>query len=249
MLYIYWAGQKAFALLVVVVSVLALHEYLRMVVPAGRGPERRLGLVAGALLSVVMNFASLEGTFATLVLLLLGFSILFLFRFQNLETVVQHLACLLLGLIYVPLLLGHLTWLHGLEHGKLWIFFVMFLVMASDSLAYFSGMWLGRRKLYPAISPNKSVEGALGGLLGGILAALVVRATVFPALGLGDCLALGAGLGAASQLGDLFESMLKRSFGVKDSGTLIPGHGGLLDRLDSLLFAYPLAYYYALYLL
>lgn len=220
-----------------------------MALPAERVLERRLGLCAGGLLAASMAFATPAASIAVLVVLLLASCILFLFRYQRLDAVIQQLACLVLGLLYVPLLLGHLTWLHALEYGKLWIFFVMFLVMASDSLAYFSGIRFGRRKLYPAISPNKSVEGALGGLLGGVLAALAVRALFFPALGMFDALLLGVGLGAASQLGDLFESMLKRSFGVKDSGDLIPGHGGLLDRLDSLLFAYPLAYYYALYLL
>ncbi len=220
-----------------------------MALPAERVLERRLGLAAGVVLAAAMAFAPPQASIAVLVMLLLVFCLLFLFRYQRLDTVIQQLACLILGLLYIPFLLGHLTWLHALDHGKLWIFFVMFLVMASDSLAYFSGMRFGRRKLYPAISPNKSVEGALGGLLGGVLAAFIVRVLFFPALGFLDVLLLGVGLGAASQLGDLFESMLKRSFGVKDSGTLIPGHGGLLDRLDSLLFAYPLAYYYALYLL
>jgi len=235
---------------VVVVSVLALREYLRMALPSGRGAEQFLALVAGAVLTVTLSLASVQAGSALLVVLFLLFGTLFLFRFKSLDTVVHQLALLVFGLMYIPLLLGHLSLLHAQEHGKGWIFFVMFLVMASDSLAYFSGMRFGRNKLYPAISPNKSVEGAFGGLAGGVVAALVVRAWLFPPLlGWFDAVLLGVGLGAASQVGDLFESMLKRSFGVKDSGTLIPGHGGMLDRLDSLLFAYPLAYYYVLYLL
>jgi phosphatidate cytidylyltransferase len=153
----------------------------------------------------------------------------------------------LLGFLYLPLLLGHLSLLHGLPHGKEWIFLVLFIIMLGDSAAYFTGINLGRRKLYPAISPNKSVEGALGGLLGSFVGALLFKYGFFPELSVGDCIFLGLGLGALGQLGDLFESMLKRSFGVKDSGTLIPGHGGILDRLDSLIFAFAPAYYYALW--
>ncbi len=220
-----------------------------MVLPAERRLEQSAGLIAGVGLTLAIGFYSLQHVMAVLVIVFMIFSGLFLFRFRDLRTVINQLALVVLGLFYVPLLLGHMLLLHDHAHGKAWIFFVMFLVMASDSCAYFSGIRFGRRKLYPAISPNKSVEGALGGLAGGVLAALLVRAWFFPELTYGDCVFLGAGLGAASQIGDLFESMLKRSFDVKDSGNLIPGHGGILDRLDSLLFAYPLAYYYAAYML
>jgi len=247
-LYVYLANQFAFALLIVLVSVLALHEFLRMSLPQERLWERSLALVVGGGLTLAVSFASPQGTLAALVLSCLLFATWFLFRFQDIKTVVLHFSLVLLGLLYIPVLLGHMALLHGLPHGKAWIFFIMFLVMTSDSAAYFSGIRFGKHKLYPAISPNKSIEGAIGGLFGGVLAALIVRSCFFPALDLLDCVALGFALGAISQIGDLFESMLKRSFEVKDSGGLIPGHGGLLDRLDSLLFAYPLAYYYALYL-
>jgi phosphatidate cytidylyltransferase len=109
-------------------------------------------------------------------------------------------------------------------------------------------MTLGRHRLYEAISPKKSIEGAVGGLAGGVLGALAAKLWLLPQLQGVDVLLLGIGVGAFSQVGDLAESMLKRSFGVKDSGTLFPGHGGLLDRLDSLLFAFPATYYYALWL-
>lgn len=247
-LYVYFANPTAFSVLITLVAALALHEFLRMSLPDDRHPERLTALCLGTLLTLIVSFASSAVVLASLVLLTLFWAVWFLFRFKDLTTVVSQYALVLLGLIYVPVLLGHMVLLHALDHGKAWIFFVMFLVMTSDSTAYFSGIRFGKRKLYPAISPNKSVEGAIGGLLGGVVASLVVRAWFFPALGLFDAVFLGIALGAASQVGDLFESMLKRSFDVKDSGSIIPGHGGILDRLDSLLFAYPLAYYYARYL-
>lgn len=244
-LFIAYASVTLFNLMVCGVTLLAMFEYHAMSLPAGRAPERRLAAGAGAALVAVL--AWYPGLFQpALVLCVIVFGILLLLRFHDLASVVQHLSLLLFGLLYLPLLLGHLSLLHGLESGKAWVFLVLLIAMAGDTAAYFVGVSVGRRKLYPAISPNKSVEGALGGLAGSFAGALLARAWFFPELALYDCALLGVGLGVLGQLGDLFESMLKRSFGVKDSGTLIPGHGGILDRLDSLLFVFPPAYYYAL---
>jgi phosphatidate cytidylyltransferase len=107
----------------------------------------------------------------------------------------------------------------------------------------------GRHRLYQAVSPKKSVEGSLAGLAGGVLGAMICKFSFFAELDSVDVLFIGLGVGAFSQLGDLVESLFKRSFGVKDSGTLFPGHGGMLDRLDSLLFAFPVTYYYAVWIL
>jgi phosphatidate cytidylyltransferase len=150
-----------------------------------------------------------------------------------------------MGFLYVPLLLGHLVLLRELPDGIPWIFLMMVIVMSGDTAAFYIGSSLGKRKLYVAVSPNKSVEGALGGLAGSIIGAFIAKATFFNALAAVDCIATALVLGLLGQLGDLFESLLKRSFGVKDSGMIVPGHGGILDRLDSILFAAPAAYYYA----
>lgn len=237
-----------FTLFISLVAAVALYEFYQMSFADKRQPERVLAIVYGALLVPLCALQQLYALQAGLVLAMLLFGLLFLWRFDDLQQVVQQLALLLFGFIYVPLLLGHLVLLRSLPLGREWIYLVLLIVMASDTGAYFSGITLGRHKLYPAISPNKSVEGSIGGLLGGLVAAFVASYTFFPALDAVDCLALGLGLGAMSQLGDLFESMVKRACGVKDSGTVIPGHGGILDRLDSLLFAFPLAFYYGWYL-
>jgi phosphatidate cytidylyltransferase len=163
------------------------------------------------------------------------------------QTVIRDLAISLLGLLYIPLLLSHAALLRILPAGRDWIFLVLLVVMASDTLAYFVGRKWGRHRLYEAVSPKKTIEGSLAGLFGAVLGAAVSKLWFFTELSSVDVLLIGIGVGAFSQLGDLFESLLKRSFGVKDSGGLVPGHGGLLDRLDSLLFAFPVTYYYAMW--
>lgn len=219
-----------------------------MALPAGRRGEALLGVAAGVVLAAGMLFCPVPAAgLGVLAGVVLALAVLFLFRYRVIETVTRDLALSILGLCYVPLLLGHAGLLRQLDHGREWVALVLLIVMASDSLAYFVGMACGRHRLYAAISPKKSIEGALGGLAGGILGTLAARYWLLPQLQPLDVVLLGLGVGAFSQVGDLVESMFKRSFAVKDSGALFPGHGGLLDRLDSLLFAFPVTYYYVVW--
>ncbi len=126
---------------------------------------------------------------------------------------------------------------------------VLSMIWICDTAAQLTGMAIGRHKLFPRVSPNKSWEGAVAGFIFAILSALAARALVLDYLGTGDAIVLGCIVGIAGQTGDLFESTLKRDAGVKDSSNLLPGHGGVLDRFDSLLFVAPLAYIYIDYIL
>lgn len=245
-LFILYAGSALFNGAICVLTALALREFYAMGLPPERRAEAGLSTAVGVLLvalAVFPVFASVQAGIS--ILLLTGVLVLYLFRYLDIATVGRDLGITLLGLVYVAVLFSHAGLLHNLPSGRHWVFLVLFLVMASDSAAYFVGRSFGRRKLYEAISPKKTIEGSLGGLAGGVLGVAAFKLLFFPELRVVDVAVLGLGVGAVSQLGDLFESMLKRSFNVKDSGTLIPGHGGLLDRMDSLLFAFPVTYYYA----
>jgi phosphatidate cytidylyltransferase len=145
----------------------------------------------------------------------------------------------LVGTFIIAFLLSHLVWLRGLQGGKLWIFFLLSVVFAGDVFAFYGGTWCGRHQLSPKISPRKTIEGSLAGLLGSCMAAAIFSRLFFQGFSLSVVLTLSFVLGVLGQLGDLWESMLKRSAKVKDSGTILPGHGGFFDRIDSILFSAP----------
>ena len=236
-----------FSLLVFLLALLGLDEFYRMALPARR-LEGRLAALAGSGALFALTSRDPVLPLMALTLLVLAFCLLALFRLRDIQRAAADAALVLMGFLYVPLLLAHLTMIRALPHGVAWLFLIMVIVMAGDSAAYYVGSSLGKTKLYPAVSPKKSVEGSLGGLAGSVIGALISRYIFFPELTVLDCIATALLLGVLGQLGDLFESLVKRSCGVKDSGVIIPGHGGILDRMDSILFAAPAAFYYAHFL-
>lgn len=169
-----------------------------------------------------------------------------LFRPDPLDTSIRRLGYDMLGVAWIGLTFPLIFLLRDRPHGGWVVLLVMAITFGADTGAYFAGRFLGRHKLYEKISPKKTIEGAFGGIAAGVLAVFIARWS-FPGHGWltpAHCVALGV-LGAVfGMLGDLVESMLKRAHGVKDSGRLIPGHGGLLDRIDGLLFAGPAAWLY-----
>ncbi len=165
---------------------------------------------------------------------------------RDMRYTLQDSAILAFGVFYIAWLLSHLIAIRQFNEGIVLVFFLFLVTWANDTAAYYSGMRWGRHPMAPVVSPKKTWEGAAGGLLGSIAGAFACRAWFIPSLSTADALWLGLLLGVAAPLGDLCESILKRSAGVKDSGSLIPGHGGILDRIDSLIFTTPAFYYYLL---
>jgi phosphatidate cytidylyltransferase len=129
-------------------------------------------------------------------------------------------------------------------HGKQWLVFLYFVIWASDIGAYSIGIPFGKHRLYEKVSPKKSIEGLIGALAAAAGMALLCRAWFMPPVSTGEAIALGLVLASVGTIGDLAESLFKRAAGVKDSGGIIPGHGGILDRMDSMLFAAPVMYFY-----
>jgi phosphatidate cytidylyltransferase len=157
-------------------------------------------------------------------------------------------AHLVTGFLYGSVGLTAACALRQMHDGLAWVIASLVITWSNDTSAYFAGRFLGRHKLYPEVSPNKTWEGFAGGMLGSIAGMFIARGFFFPLFTVTDCLFLGVFGGILGPLGDLCESMLKRAYGVKDSGRAMPGHGGILDRIDALVFNAPLTFVYVTFL-
>jgi phosphatidate cytidylyltransferase len=167
---------------------------------------------------------------------------LFLLVPERIPQAVREMPVLGLGTLYVGLLLACVVLLAAGPQGNSGLLLLFAVVWLGDTGAYFGGKLLGRHKLYERVSPKKTLEGSFFGLLGSVGGAFFIDAVFGTPLSAGLLVLVGVGGGVAEQMGDLCESVLKRSAGIKDSGNLLPGHGGMLDRIDGLLFAAPVVY-------
>ena len=233
----------AFSGVVALAGALALFEFYRLCFNdrshtwlIGIGLTGLTGLIFGTHWPVIIVPALL----ATLVCVT---SVPLLSR-SPLEQSLRDGAMTLFGVLYLGLTLGMLSMTRLLPQGEWLIFFLLLVTWASDTGAYYVGTLYGRHRLAPTISPKKTVEGLVGGLIAAIIAGYIARWWFLPELSGLDCLVLATLLTIAGLWGDLAESAMKRTVGMKDSGGILPGHGGMLDRLDSLLFATPVFYYY-----
>ena len=162
---------------------------------------------------------------------------------------VRGAAEILMASLYGGVFLPHLIWLRELDRGALLVFFVIACSMGSDVGGYFVGRSFGSRKLWPTVSPKKTIEGAAGAVGAAVMVGVVVGHLLFGLLGVGEALVVAAVISVLAQVGDLLESMIKRAHDAKDSGWLVPGHGGVLDRTDSIILPVVFVYYYAVLLL
>jgi phosphatidate cytidylyltransferase len=170
-------------------------------------------------------------------------------RGNDLKVALDQIAYTVLGVFYVAGLGGYFLLIHNLEGGNQMIMLLMLIIWAGDTAAYYVGRNLGKHKFIPSVSPNKTVEGVIANVVGTLLATYLAKSWFFEEFSLPHCLIVAFICGIIGQFGDFAESMIKRNCRVKDSGSMIPGHGGFLDRIDSLLFAGPAFYcYYQLFL-
>lgn len=232
-LYITKLPPLYFLVLLSVLSALAMWEFCAMYRTSAT--LKFAGIALGVLaLAVIYLKGGGTGVFLAA---FIAVSAIRLFTRPDPASSLVDISPVIVGLIYIPGLLSCQIALRDWGHG--WILFLYGTVWASDSLAYYFGNSIGGPKLYRSVSPNKTVSGAIGSVLGGMLAAALLAGFTVKSMPLSATLMLGFLIGLVSIVGDLVESMFKRDAGVKDSGALIPGHGGILDKIDGVLFAGP----------
>jgi phosphatidate cytidylyltransferase len=226
-----WAPQLAFLAVLAAVAALCFHEY--GAIAAGYGVERPGPIAYAAGLALLLAPADPGLLIVLLALAALGWTL----RLDRLDKSLPSAAMLLLGLVYI---FG--VWRCAIPlraRSPYWLLFALALSWVGDMAAYYVGRKLGRHKLAPRVSPGKTWEGAAASLVGSALFGAVYLTRLLPAVPLWAAIGLAAAGNLAGQIGDLAESALKRGAGVKDSGSMLPGHGGWLDRVDSSLFALP----------
>ncbi|MFA5316570.1 MAG: phosphatidate cytidylyltransferase [Dehalococcoidales bacterium] len=248
-----WFGEPWFTAMVAFSGLLAAWEFYRLVSQTKVPTMTRFGLIFTLLFiaSPNLNFGDFSTTQIRLLILAVMLSLVWLLLRPGKETAFASWVWSLGGIIYLGLLLSHLVALRGLEHGRDWVFFALTVNAFSDSAAYMVGRVWGRHRLAPNISPRKTWEGAAGGVIGAVIsgAALFYLLDLPASFSIGHALVLGILISLAGQMGDLVESLFKRNMSTKESGNLLPGHGGFLDRLDSIVFVGVLVYYYVICLL
>jgi phosphatidate cytidylyltransferase len=246
-------GGIVFALFVTAIAAFGSYEFFRMFARRGRNPSMPVG-VAGSI-CICLSFHLGAGQWAPLVMT--GFVLVVLIERlvrQDRDAYLTNVGTTVLGMVYVGWLLGYFIALRNAENspafgsggggsvGRDLVFLVLAVTWSYDTLAYIAGTFLGRHRFFSRISPSKTIEGTLVGLGGAVAAALISSVTFISFLSIRQGVVLGLLLGVFAQAGDLVESIMKRSTGTKDSSHMIPGHGGVLDRFDSLIFTGPAAY-------
>jgi phosphatidate cytidylyltransferase len=243
-------------------SLLAMREFFGMTLPKeDRGAALVLGGLASAAFYWLTPFAiaaettsppaalmhlSLDGAALVTAFAVVAPGLYYLFRFRDIPSVASRFAATVAGIVYCGFLATYLAKLKLIDpqHGGDTVLLVLIVAWLADTGGYFAGRFLGKAKLYEAVSPKKTWAGAYGGIAGSIVGVIILKLVHATWLTWIDVFAIAIPGGILGQLGDLSESLIKRSVGVKDSGALLPGHGGILDRIDAVLFIAPYVYGY-----
>ncbi len=253
-LFINNSSEKAFFIFVLLTAAIALKEFFCMAQPDEGIWGKGLGILLGCIVltsffldSHISPENSSSFYFLSAGACALSLITLFFYHFfftGNKLKALDLIVVKIFGIFYIALLFSYVILIRALPDGVELVFFLIFITWAGDTGAYIIGSWIGKRALCPDISPKKTIEGAFGSAFFGILTAILFKMFFLKQMSILHCLMLGFGINIMNQFGDLSESMIKRSFGAKDSGSVLPGHGGMLDRIDSVLFAAPFLFYY-----
>ena len=238
-LIVVYTGGIPLLVALIVLSILGLHEFYRMT--RSYKPNLLAGYAGAVLILIGAHTGGLEGALRGGIYLFALTFILHAIRGLKPE-MVGEMAITFFGAFYISIGFAHVILLRMPTYGISLAFVVLLATWTSDTVAYAVGHYLGQRPISPVISPNKTVEGTLAGFIGTVVVVLIAGKSL-PWMGSGQFFVLGVVIAVTAPLGDLFESYIKRASQVKDAGTIIPGHGGILDRFDSLLFAGVSAFY------
>ncbi|MDP4092540.1 MAG: phosphatidate cytidylyltransferase [Bacillota bacterium] len=256
--FVIWLGKIALGIAVFLVALIGIHEFYNCIEKAGHKPVRLIGYISCIpvlLLGLYGSFNSYDRNISplgTLSYFMLGMFVLEavlmgLIVFKHHKYNVVDISLSLLGIFYVVFMFSFIILTRNLKNGNYYIWFIFF-AWVTDTMAYFTGRAFGKRKLSPEISPKKTVAGSIGGIIGCVAAStiygIVLNSGNYLNVAIYHFIVIGALVGILSQVGDLAASAIKRYAGVKDYGNLMPGHGGVLDRFDSILFIAPVIYFY-----
>lgn len=246
---LYWASTPwIYFGIVGACATVGAHELFAMTLPGQRALQV-WGLLASTVVLGLVTFAvASPWLLLAIIVIVCGGMLATLVRAEPVETAATRMAWLIAGPIYVGGLFGILCNLFLRDHGGSWVVLAMMFSWFSDTGGYFAGRAFGKRPLHALVSPKKTIEGSVGGLIGSLVGVLTACFGYLPELPLAHGIVLALVAGALGQAGDLCESLIKRSVGVKDSGSIVPGHGGVLDRADALLFTAAVTWIYVTYI-
>ena len=253
---IFWFGEPYFTIFIAIVGLLAAMEFYRLTKGVKAQALTVFGIIWTIILIVVRNptilswlapYMDIELLVPNIITAGMAVSLILLLTRKQKQGAFTDWSWTLAEILYVGWLLSYLVALYGLDNGRSWIFLAVFATFGSDSAAYFIGKAFGKHKLAPSISPGKTWEGSIGGLLGAVLVSMFFLLNtplhLNAYLNWWQMIIVGLLISGFGQLGDLIESLFKRNTGAKDSGNIFPGHGGMLDRMDSIVFAGVVVYY------
>ncbi|NOZ62071.1 MAG: phosphatidate cytidylyltransferase [Calditrichaeota bacterium] len=247
-------GKLPFVFLILLINLVAQFEFYQLTEHKNMLPLKIWGLLVTVVITFSFYYFGLKWFW--LILLLAFYGVLLLELFRNNQSATLNISASAWGMIYPAVFFGFMILIRelpgelGVDYiaGGRWLLLMLITIWICDTAAYFIGKAIGKHKLFPRVSPNKTIEGAVAGVVFSFITAYIFHLTYIRTLSLAQCLTIALIVAIFGQVGDLMESLFKRDAGVKDSSNLLPGHGGMLDRFDAPLFVAPLVYLYLKFL-